>query len=386
MIKELSERKPETPKPEVPKLKTPKPISSKLKISKLKTPKPKPRPEIRVNKKKLKKLRKDFDELRHKFSKKEIKEYRKAFYVAKNKKYLSKSEIKKTNKSFNKLKKSLGFKKFHGIDSVDYEDLDNYDYNYDFTDDDEYRKIGSIRTLFKELDRDYYKPIRTDSGFAGRNDNYIEYTSNVDRYENLSPKEFLNVIRPYLRKLINDHKPIMELNNNTNTTTTTNNNNNNNNDANSNRAEWKIQLIIENNFISVKDFEDTRTLYSASKPVELFMGSNTENIIDTLFNTILNRIQQSMETSNERRSGFTHDCVGLLYYHFQRIDIRRGGSYKISPDWIVSKKVTINPKNKKDNECFKWAIIAGLNYNRINEKESKKLLEFRRVNTDFSSY
>ena len=50
---------------------------------------PKPKPEIRVNKRKLKKLRKDFDELRHKFSKKEIDRYRKAFYVAKNKKYLS---------------------------------------------------------------------------------------------------------------------------------------------------------------------------------------------------------------------------------------------------------------------------------------------------------
>ena len=41
-------------------------------------PKPEPEPEIRVktNKKELKKkLRKDFDELRHNFSKKEIKEY-----------------------------------------------------------------------------------------------------------------------------------------------------------------------------------------------------------------------------------------------------------------------------------------------------------------------
>ena len=60
------------------------------------------------------------------FSKKEIKEYRKAFYVAKNKKYLSESEIKKTNKNLAKLKKSLRFKKFCGnIDSIDYEDLDN---------------------------------------------------------------------------------------------------------------------------------------------------------------------------------------------------------------------------------------------------------------------
>ena len=45
-----------------------------------------------------------------------------------------------------------------------------------------------------------------------------------------------------------------------------------------------------------------------------------------------------METSNERGSGFTHESVGLLYYHFQRIDIRRGGSYIASPDWISNKK------------------------------------------------
>ena len=206
LIKALSEPKSESPKPEIPKpeilkpeipklktlkLKTPKLISSKLKISKLKIPKPKPRPEIRVNKKKLKKLRKDFDELRHKFSKKEIDRYRKAFYVAKNKKYLFESELKKTNKNINELEKSLGFKKFHGdIDSVDYDDLDNYDDNYDFADDDddEYRKIGSIRRLFKGFDRDYYKPRKTDDGFAGRKNNYIEYKSKGDKYESLSPK------------------------------------------------------------------------------------------------------------------------------------------------------------------------------------------------------
>ena len=77
----------------------------------------------------------------------------------------------------------------HGdIDSVDDDDLDNYDDNYDFAGDDEYRKIGSIRTLFKELNRDFYKPIRTTDGFARSRNNYIEYKSKLDRYENLSPK------------------------------------------------------------------------------------------------------------------------------------------------------------------------------------------------------
>ena len=93
--------------------------------------------------------------------------------------------------------------------------------------------IWSIRTLFKELDRDYYKPIRANSDFAERNDNYIEYTSNADRYENLSPKEYLNVIKPYLRDLINEHKPAVKLNNNNNS----NNNNNNDSDNNSNNTD-----------------------------------------------------------------------------------------------------------------------------------------------------
>ena len=39
-------------------------------------------------------------------------------------------------------------------------------------------------------------------------------------------------------------------------------------------------------FISVRYFEDTRTIYSESKQVEIFKGSDTENIIDALFNTI----------------------------------------------------------------------------------------------------
>ena len=58
----------------------------------------------------------------------------------------------------------------------------------------------------------------------------------------------------------------------------------------------------------------------------------------------------------------------------------------MSPDWIASKKATINPKNEKDNECFKWSIIAGLNYNKINEKYLKKIEKLKRVDIDLSSH
>ena len=96
----------------------------------------KPKTKIKIYKKKLEEIRKDFNELRHKFSKKEIDKYRKAFYDIKNFRYLSASEIKQARKRLPKLKKSLMFKKFYGnVDIVDYDDLDNYDYNYDDADD-----------------------------------------------------------------------------------------------------------------------------------------------------------------------------------------------------------------------------------------------------------
>ena len=95
-------------------------------------------------------------------------------------------------------------------------------------------------------------------------------------------------------------------------------------------------------------------------------------MIDTLFNTLLQSFQRAQETSNERGSEFIPDRVELLDYEFYAIDIRRAESYIMSPDWIASKKATINPKNEKDNKCFQWSIIAGLNYNNIKEKELKK--------------
>ena len=55
--------------------------------------------------------------------------------------------------------------------------------------------------------------IRADYDFGERNNSYIKYKSRGDRYENLSPKEYLKMIRPYLSDLINNHKPTIKLTN-----------------------------------------------------------------------------------------------------------------------------------------------------------------------------
>ena len=76
----------QTPKPEPKPDPKPEPKTKLKPKPKTKTKlKPEPKIEIKVNRKKLEKLRKDFDELRHKFSNKdEIKDIEKLFIMLKN--------------------------------------------------------------------------------------------------------------------------------------------------------------------------------------------------------------------------------------------------------------------------------------------------------------
>ena len=105
--------------------------------------------------------------------------------------------------------------------------------------------------------------------------------------------------------MINDHKSTAELNNEAN-------------DSDTRCGEWKIQLVKQNNCVSTKDFEETRTIYSASNPVEIFMGTDTDGAIDKLFNTLIQRFQQAIEKSNERGRKLTHESVGLLLFSENR--------------------------------------------------------------------
>ena len=97
---------------------------------------------------------------------------------------------------------------------------------------------------------------------------------------------------------------------------------------------------MQNNCISVKNFEDTRT--------------DTDDAIDTLFDTLLQRFQQAIETSNVNGSEFTHESVALLYYYFQKIDIQRTESYIKSFECLENKGATVNPKNEQDSKCLKY--------------------------------
>ena len=96
----------------------------------------------------------------------------------------------------------------------------------------------------------------------------------------------------------------------------------------------------------------------------IMIGIETVDVINELFNTFCKRYQEELETKM-KGSSFTFERVDLLEYHLHKISLNRGTSYIDSPEWIKNKKVTINPKNAKDNNCFQYAIIAALNYQNI---------------------
>ena len=261
------------------------------------------------SKKKIKDIKKDFNKLKYRFSKSKISEFRRSLYNIKNQKNLSTPEIKETEKNLLELEKSLYNLKKH----CDHDDT-------------EYQVIRDIKNLFGEVDEDYYKPIKIKSASNG---NYIKYESKGDKDKNLLPKEYLDMITSYLSDMINDHKT---------------------------RIEWEIQLTMQINFISSKDSKETCTMHTKSHDREIMMDNETDEIIEKLFEPLLQNYQKDLDRSM-RKSEFVRDSIGLLYYHLQKIGLKRGGSYIDSPEWLKNRKATINPKNN-DHNCFQYALTV----------------------------
>ena len=191
------------------------------------------------------------------------------------------------------------------------------------------------------INEDYYKPVLLKSG---HNNNYVQYESKGNRI--LGIHEYLTLIEKYLRELINHYK---------------------------NKGEWKIQLTGAINFVSLKPGSDeTRVMYTRSFNEEIMEGSDTDEVIKSLFESFLKiydlNLQDEMKGSN-----FAFDGVDSLYYNFNKTSINRGGSYIDSPQWLKNKKSTMNPKTN-DDKCFQYAVTLALNLNRIDNHPERNIL------------
>ena len=130
-------------------------------------------------------------------------------------------------------------------------------------------------------------------------------------------------------------------------------------------GEWKIQLVLKINFISSKNFNDVKDMHRKSDNVEIMMGVDTNEIIEKLLDSILQRYQKGLEESM-KGSDFVFDYVESWNYIFHKIDLKRCGSYIDTPEWIKKKKATINVENE-DDKRFQYSVTVALNYNRIRE-------------------
>ena len=65
-----------------------------------------------------------------------------------------------------------------------------------------------------------------------------------------------------------------------------------------------------------------------------------------------------------RWSKFVPESIDLLYYHLQKVDLKRSGSYIDSPEYLKNKKATINLKSN-DGNCLQYTLTVALNYQNI---------------------
>ena len=67
------------------------------------------------------------------------------------------------------------------------------------------------------------------------------------------------------------------------------------------QGEWKIQLTMAINFISSKDSEKIRTMYTKSGNIEIIIGNTTDEIIEELFESFFAKISRRIRRINERK-------------------------------------------------------------------------------------
>ena len=333
----------------------------------------------------IKEVRKRFSELRKIFSQEETKKIREKFHKKELVYNILKAKEQKDGLTKKHKQVLQNIEKYFKNFKKDLAKLQKYRYNITY----------DLYYLFNEDDEeDYYEPAEIKSAF---DNSYIQYESRGDRDANLSLAEYLNIIIPYLREMIDNHKE---------------------------RGKWKIQLTMKINFVSVLDNTQFPEMHTKSDNIEIMIDIKTNDIITGLFNSLFKKYQEGLETKM-KGSSFTFYNVGLLYYHFykdgvvvitnaqlhstkpelrfcansnpargvseirdgedlwewSRLEIKlnifrrstiaqkqfinssslnRSGSYIDSPDWLKHKKANICPKSNND-ECFRYAIIAALN-------------------------
>ena len=120
----------------------------------------------------------------------------------------------------------------------------------------------------------------------------------------------------------------------------------------------RVQMTTWISFI--QEFEDLVEINGVDKAfdsrmTEVHEGSDLDRIVDGM----IAHMKMQIENPTLAKSRFRFNEVLFPDANLHHLNLTRGSSYIPPPDWIVKKKVIINPHND-DEEFFKWAIIAAL--------------------------
>ena len=122
---------------------------------------------------------------------------------------------------------------------------------------------------------------------------YMLYERRGVKDNKLALYEYFDIIKPYLKDLIDDHKA---------------------------KDEWKIQLSMRMIFVSFTDANETGEMHTKSDNITIMSGIETEDVINELFSTFRRRYQEGSETQM-KGSSFTFDRIDLLEYHLHKISL-----------------------------------------------------------------
>ena len=105
-----------------------------------------------------------------------------------------------------------------------------------------------------------------------------------------------------------------------------------------------------------KEGQERVELAFNSLMTSVYRGSEMDQIVDGM----ITNMKFQIENPALLNTRFVFEEFLYLDVNFHQLNLTRGSSYLPLPDWLVRKKVIVNPHND-DAECFKWSVIAAEN-------------------------
>ena len=121
------------------------------------------------------------------------------------------------------------------------------------------------------------------------------------------------------------------------------------------RIQIQIQIRIQTTtwIRFVRDTEERVELAFNSLMTNVYRGSDLGQTV----NGMIAKMKTDIENPALLNTRFVFDEALYIDVNFHQLNLMRGSSYLLLPDYIANRKAVINPRND-DEECFKWSVIA----------------------------